>query len=513
MRKVSAFLLIFVLVFSFLGCDSTSSPYIPTGNGLVEGSVTKPTSISSAQKDLSLAYYPDRSLNPFECTDYVNRSLMDLLYQGLFTVDAKYQVSPMLCKNYSISRDMKTYVFYLEDATFSDGTALTAADVAASLKQAKKSGFYKGRLDNLRDVTVTAEGAVQVQLTTPYENLPLLLDIPIVKASEVTLAQPLGTGPFFFEAYEGKTWLRRNQKWWCSATLPIATDYISLRHATSPSQLRDEFELSDLGMVIADPGSVTYADFHSNSEELWSYESGVFLYLATNDKSKVFADPAIRQALTYAIDRSGLVNQYYRGFATPTTLPVSPSSPLYLTELASTVRYDPSRLSAAVEAAGLENNAVVLLVNASDGIRLRAARSIAAKLNECGLKVTTSELQESEYLKALKNGKFDLHLGQTKLSANGDLSAFFSSGGSLNFGGMNDPALQALCTDALANAGNYYTLYQRILADGQLCPILMRSYAVYSRRGAMSTLQPSRDHVFYYHLGKTMEQALLPENK
>jgi hypothetical protein len=29
----------------------------------------------------------------------------------------------------------------------------------------------------------------------------------------------------------------------------------------------------------------------------------------------------------------------------------------------------------------------------------------------------------------------------------------------------------------------------------------------------MSTLEPSRDHVFYYNLGKTMEQARLPENK
>lgn len=513
MRKLSAILLIIVLVFSLFGCDNTKSPYVPTGNGLHQDVTTRPTTPPSAQKDLTLAYYPDRSMNPFDCTDYVNRSFMDLLYQGLFTVDANYKVSPVLCKNYSVSRDMMTYTFYLEAATFDDGTALTATDVVTSLKHAASSEFYKGRFTNLKSVITTAEGAVQIQLTTPYENLPLLLDVPIVKAGQVSLARPAGTGPFFFESFEGKTWLRRRQNWWCDAALPISTDYIALMEAESPSQLRDEFELSDLGMVIADPGSVTYADFHSNREELWSYESGVFLYLACNAKSTVFSNAAIRHALTSAIDRSTLCSQYYRGFAAPTVLPVSPDSPLYQTGLASKVTYDPSKLADAVAAAELKSNAVVLLVNASDGIRLRVARAIAAKLNECGLKVTTSELQDSAYRTALKNGKFDLHLGQTKLSANGDLSAFFAAKGALNFGGLSDPLKYNLCIDALANSGNFYTLYQQILTDGQLCPILTRSYAVYSRRGVMSTLEPSRDHVFYYDLGKTMEQALLPENK
>ena len=513
MRKLSAFVLIIVLVFSLFGCADTNSPYIPTGNGLSPAGTTKPTTPPSAQKNLRLAYYPNRSMNPFECEDYVNRSFMDLLYQGLFAVDASYRVSPILCKNYTFSRDMMTYTFYLEEATFSDGSALTAADAVASLKYAATSAFYKGRFGNLKSVNATADGAVQIHLTTPYENLPLLLDVPIVKADQVKQARPMGTGPFFFESFEGKTWLRRRPNWWCNAALPISTDYIELQEAVSPSQLRDEFELSDLGMVIADPGSVTYADFHSSSEELWSYESGVFLYLATNSKSTVFANEAIRQALTYAIDRSALCSQYYRGFATPTVLPVSPNSPLYQSTLANKVTHDPNKLTEAVAAAELSNNAVVLLVNASDGIRLRAARAIAAQLNQCGLKVTTSELQDSAYRTALKNGKFDLHLGQTKLSANGDLTAFFATKGALNYGGLGDPLKYNLAIDALANAGNYYTLYQQILSGGQLCPILMRSYAVYSRRGVMSTLEPSRDHVFYYDLGKTMEQARLPENK
>jgi hypothetical protein len=46
--------------------------------------------------------------------------------------------------------------------------------------------------------------------------------------------------------------------------------------------------------------------------------------------------------------------------------------------------------------------------------------------------------------------------------------------------------------------------------DGRLCPILFRSYAVYAKRGLVSDLTPARDNVFFYHLGKTADDVLIP---
>ena len=132
-------------------------------------------------------------------------------------------------------------------------------------------------------------------------------------------------------------------------------------------------------------------------------------------------------------------------------------------------------------------------------------------MTQCGLNVTTSELTGDNYRKALEEGSFDLYLGQTKLSANMDLSAFFEKDGALGYGGMTDPVLHALCQEALANSGNYYTLHQRLAEDGRLCPIGFRSYAVFTQRGEFSGLSPSRDHLFFYHLGRTMEDALITE--
>ena len=47
--------------------------------------------------------------------------------------------------------------------------------------------------------------------------------------------------------------------------------------------------------------------------------------------------------------------------------------------------------------------------------------------------------------------------------------------------------------------------------DGRLCPILVRSYSVYATRGLLTGLTPSRDHVFYYSMERTMENALIKE--
>ena len=512
MRKILAFLLIFVLMIGVAGCDGNPTAYVPTGDGLDSGIPTNPTGPNVAGRHMSLPYYPDRSVNPLQCTDYVNRTLMNLLYQGLFAVDSQYEVHPILCKNYQMSRDMKTYTFYLQNATFSDGSVLTAGDVVASLKQAKSGGFYAGRFDNVKSITAVDDGTVKVTLAVPHENFPILLDVPIVKASQISDARPLGTGPYLYEQYGEKLWMRRRQDWWCRTAIPVAAEYIDLVAAESPAQLVDAFERaeSSLGVVVTDPGSVIYADFHKDAE-LWDCETGIMLFLACNAKSTVFKNDAVRQALTYAIDRGGIAEQYYRGFAVPTALPVSPKAPVYASGLASKITFDPSRLTLAVADAELVGSPVKLLVNSSDGIRLRVARAIAAALSECGLKVTTVEKTDADFRKTLSNGNYDLYLGQTKLSANMDLSAFFASKGALSYGSMNDPLIYALCQDALANEGNYYTLYQKILEDAQLCPVLMRSYAVYAQRGVLSALEPARDCVFYYDFGTTATQVLIRE--
>ena len=281
----------------------------------------------------------------------------------------------------------------------------------------------------------------------------------------------------------------------------VTAPSIALKTATSITQIRDAFEFEDLDLVCADPGSDRYADYRCDYE-LWDSENGIFLYLVCNTDSKVFSNGTVRAALTHAVDRDAVVQKYYRGFARSATLPASPLSPYYSQTLAAQYGYDSGKFVQAVSDAQLREQKVVLLVNSDDRLRLRVARDIGEMIAGCGLVVEMKELGGSEYQYALQTRDYDLYVGQTKLSPNMDLTAFFKSKGSLSFGGIEDLSMYALCLDALANHGNYYTLHKKVMDTGMLCPVLFRSYAVYATRGVLTGLSPSRDNVFYYSLGR-----------
>lgn len=502
MKRLLAILLCAVL---FAGCTGQGGAYVPTGDGLHQDSPTVPTAPApEKEQELTMVYYPNRSLNPYTATDFTNRALFPLVYQGLFSVDAQYNVIPILCRKYEMNKDMTVHTFYLENATFSDGTLVTAADVVASLQAAQSGAAYSGRFTQIRSILQADDGGVVITTTTPYENLPILLDVPIVKAEEVNAPQPLGTGAYYFENSIAGLRLCRRNNWWCYSDLSVTASDVPLKQATSPSQIRDSFQFEDVGLVCADPGSDTYADYRCDFE-LWDCENGIFVYIGCNLESAVFSNTAVRAALTHAIDRNALTEQYYGGFARGATLPASPQSPYYSAVLAGRYGYEEGTLRSALEGAGMMDWQITLLVNSDDTMRVRAGRAIAQMLRAEGLQVTISEVDGNTYRTALKKGEYDLYLGQTKLSPNMDLSAFFAAKGTLNYGGIANAAMLTLCWDALANSGNYYTLHQKVMEDGCLVPVLFRCYAVYAERGVVESLAPARDNIFFYTIGKTME--------
>ncbi len=509
MKRVLA--LAVCLCVALSGCSSSTQPHTPTGDALDWGN--GPTSPQVLEADpevapLVLAYYQNITMNPYTCTDFTNRALFSLLYQGLFSIDRSYNVIPQLCKSYWMSRDMRTYTFYIEQATFSDNTYVTAEDVVASLHAAWESRYYGGRFTYVRSIELSADGGITISLHTPYENLPLLLDIPILKKDQLDSDRPLGTGPYIlYDGLNGGT-LRKQVNWWCSGDGVISQDSIKLVAAQSPTHIRDNFEFFDVSLVCADPGSDRYVDYRCDYE-LWDCENGMFTYLGCSASSDVFSDPDVRSALTYAIDRDRLVAEYYRGFARSASLPCSPLSPYYSQSLASKYTYNPEKFANAVQDAGMTGAKVTFLVNSDDSLRVRVARAIAEMLEEGGLVVTMKEINGQDYTDSQLMRVYDLYLGQTKLSPNMDLSPFFSPYGELSRGGISDDGIYQLCQQALENHGNYYTLHKAVMDDSRLCPVLTGSYSVYATRGMLTALSPARDNIFSYSLGKTIDSIVV----
>lgn len=511
MKRFLSILLCLCLMAGILtGCaEEDPQAYIPTGDALVYEDVPEDTKVDRDQEqEMALAYYADRSMNPLSSSDYTNRVVLSLIYQGLFAVNRDYEVIPILCKSYTVTADMMTYEFTVDpEATFSDGMPVQAEDVAASLRRARKTSYYSGRLRHIQSINATENGTVIVKLKYAYENFPLLLDIPIVKADEVEADMPLGTGPYVLSGGEVNRSLVRRSNWWCeSDDLLITAHQIPLLNAEDITQVRDYFEFSNVGVVCTDPGSDRYVEYRCDYE-LWDCETGLFVYLGINKSSSDMKNKAVRQAVSKGIDRTYLVDTYYRGFAVPAELPASPNSPYYTPALAQQYAYDQMAFMEGMTQGNAQSKSIVLLVNSDDSLRLRVAQEIGRMLNTCGMIVEVVGKDTDAYKLALEEGEYDLYLGQTKLAPNMDLTPFFSESGALNFGQMDNLSVYTQCLQALENQGNYYTLHQTVMDEGYLCPVLFRSYAVYANRGLLTDLEPARDNLFCYSIGKSLTEA------
>ncbi len=520
-QSISLFLICAMILGAFSGCANKidNSGYVPTGDAiLMEGQ--DPEDIlpdEEEDQELTLAYYPDRSLNPLFGSDYTNRVLMSLMYQGLFAVDSDKNVTPILCSQYRVSANNRTWVIYLEEnATFSDGTKVTAQDVVATYNKAKENDYYKNRFYHLVEVEALDDGGVAFYLDTDYGNLPLLLDVPIVKASDVEAELPLGTGPYVFAEGTNGASLQRVQSWWCgSLKIPATDEIIDLVEVSSPADVRDAFQFGNVSVVCTNPMSASFAEYRCDYE-LWEVESGYMMYLGCSIfYSDFFESGLLRTILTYAVDRQTYADEIYNGMVEPVTLACAPTESYYNKTLDAQYAYDSMKFIDALRGYQIprdEDGAQMtmrLVVNSADSARVQIARDLASRLTEMGLPCEVKEYTPGTYQDVLYASNYDIYLGMTRLSPNMDLTEFFRPYGEMSRGSLSHETLYNMCLNALENSGNFSNLHRTLAQDGRIIPVLFGYYAVYAQRGLLPDLSPSRDNVFYYSMGKNMEDCQL----
>lgn len=509
MKKIKSQTLALLLILALLtGCAAPGSEPSDTGTTHQAGEIISDTVANTAASSVSpfgLAYQSKYGLNPYQCTDLSNRTIFSLLYNGLFTVTSSFAVEPVLCDYYSVSADQMTYtITLLENACFTDGTPLRAADVVASYEAARDSAVYGSRLMYIFSVTALDDRTVQFQLGTPYENLPMLLDIPIVAAISVHDICPMGTGPYYAATEDGKTVLLPNPHWWQEYSAAVTVSSITLVETDSPASIRDDFEYGATGVVCTDPNSSAYADYHCDYE-LWNCSTTIMDFIGFNFHRGLFSDPGLRAAFTYLVDRQTIATDIYKGYAEAAVLPCNPLSTLYDTTLATAYSYQPQKFQDALQTTGALGSARFLVCSA-DPSRVKAAQAIAEEAEKYGLKLEIDAQPTDKFTYMVYQGDYDLYYGQVKLPPNFDLSNFFN-GSSLSNGGIASETLLELCKDALENTGNYYSLHEAIMKNGTFCPVLFKSYAVYATRGIISNMVPAVDNVFHTSNGRPITDA------
>ncbi len=105
---------------------------------------TTPTTSGKATPDKQVMKFPIvagisdiKTFDPALSTDAASIAAIDLVFTGLVQLDDKLQVQPQLASSYSLSSDGLSWTFKLKpNLKFSDGTALTSADVTYSINRA-----------------------------------------------------------------------------------------------------------------------------------------------------------------------------------------------------------------------------------------------------------------------------------------------------------------------------------------------------------------------------------------
>jgi len=241
---------------------------------------------------------------------------------------------------------------------------------------------------------------------------------------------------------------------------------------------------------------------YSGSYETWDYATTDLVYLGFNTREDLlFHDPALRAALSRAIDRDTVAQTVFAGHAVSSPLPVHPASSRWDRPSARALAYDTDPLAALVEELKESKRSLTLLVSSENAARVSTAEFIAYQLESVGLTVTLRKLPFEDYTAALKAGQFDLYIGEVVLTADFDLSPLLSSAGTLNYGGWvseeTDALLAAMSAAAPGEAAPTRALFSHLEQQAPIAPICFKNGSVLTQWGRLSGLSPIRSNVFY----------------
>lgn len=493
-RRLNLLLLWLLPVVLLSGCWQDAQPEeSPELEGIV--SSAEPETTDLLPKVFTLPYNPNATLDPITCPDGAQQTLAALLYEGLFELDETLEPQKKLCASYQHDEAMTTWTFRLRGGvSFSDGSALTPSDVAASLERARTSARYAARLSAVQTVSAQGDG-VSVILSRPNAHLPALLDIPVVKAGTESTLTPLGTGPYRLASEEdGTVYLAANGGWWGGPVQP--TEKVALSLYSNADAVRYQFTSHTVQLMTSDltgaapmsaTGEFQFQDVHTT----------VMQFIGFNSSSSLFSNAALRSALSQGIDRDTVVSAYLSGHARSAQFPISPVHPDYPAQLEEPYSY--SAFEQAMAAAGYHTGTVrkaVLLVNSENSFKVSIARYLAEALSAFDLEITVRELPWEEFTAELAAGRFDLYYGEVKLSADWDLTSLLGSGGALNYGRFSDPTLDRLLSE-YAGGADASALYDHFKTASPLIPVCFKCTSVLSQADVVEQLTPTADNPFY----------------
>lgn len=424
-KKYWAVILAMVMLVCSLTACSTSTPQSDTQQPVTQESTTFLTD----ETNFKLSYSQSDSLNPFSCETLNNQVLGELVFDSLFTLDENFEVQPNIATDYKYI-DEKTITVNLNSTTkFSNGKDLTAESVVNSFNKAKKSPHWSNGLKAISSASVIDGSTVEFHLSYPNPNAHNLLTFAIAYSENDDKGYPIGSGKYKYNEGDGKVFLEVNKTH--SDFNPHITK-ITLINITSAESIENAVNIGNISYAVRDLSNSTNIRTQCNKK---SVSLNNLVYLGVNSKRGITSNENIRKAISLAIDRETLVKTSYQGYAKSATSVFHPSSDLGKITQVFSENSDLSGAKQAIAQSKLKNKSLSLslAVNESEA-KQSVATYVKQQLESAGFSVKINKMKNKEYRKAIKNGNFDLYIGETKLSNDMNLYGFFSKSGATHYG-------------------------------------------------------------------------------
>jgi peptide/nickel transport system substrate-binding protein len=383
------------------------------------------------------------SFNPVVGVEVPDYDVWNLQYATLTDKAADdFSTIPGLAESWKGSEDGRTYTYTLrEGLQWSDGTPLTAEDIAYTINRSRDEEWYN-HYSAVQNLTATAVDDRTVRITSKVNDPKLpIMDVYIVPkhvwekydAKEILKydgVNDVGSGPFVLdEAKRGQFWsMKANPSYWGGKP---AVDEIIFR----------EFNNADAMVAALKRGEIDVAhDIPNNAvEDLRATEGivvvvgeqGGFDELALNGGDGLkkphpaLEDPNVRLAIAHSIDKQTLVDRVLVGLGRPATT-ISPSaSPTWIPDIPEDeqIGFDLDEANRLLDEGGYEDTNgdgvrempgggealdFTYLVNTESQTAAQVADFMSGWLEEVGIKVTQKPVDENVLYTEIAKGDYDM---------------------------------------------------------------------------------------------------------
>lgn len=380
--------------------------------------------------------------------------MLALAYDPLTALDEQGNAIPWLAESWSYDKSGTTVTFTLKPGLkFSDGSPLDARAVAKSIERGRTQdgSLIAPQMSTIKKVTASGDRDVVVELNEVDYQYPLLfagktgmvVNPAVFEKDAASLAtQPAGSGPFTVTKYvqNDHASMTKNDHFFAADEITVSA--FELYPQADPSTVVASVQSGQYNLARISGAQIEQAE---NAGLDVQVIDSMFVYcLDVNVTMAPFDDPAVTEALKYAVDRDKLAEVVFFGVGEACYQPFPPGYVGFDPGLSDIYAYDPDKARSLLRDAGHTDPVPVKFT--SSGFSTASVELIAAQLEDVGFDVTIDTIPATQhtqlvYIEHSKALAFDGFAGrESPVQA---FQVLFGAEGLMNPGRRTDPRLEA----------------------------------------------------------------------